>query len=170
MPDQVRNPAAQQDMDDATACLALADGSLFFGQGYGIQGEIAGIATPVTAMAGYQEILSDPAHAGQILVFTFPHVGNVGTTPQDNRASSGGALGMATAQPPTAPSNWRATGNLPDWLAARGMVGIAGIDTRRLALHLRDHGPQGAAIAHDPAGRFDGNALIARAQQAGKSA
>lgn len=149
----------------ATACLALADGTCYLGQGYGAAGEVAGTLGFVTAMTGYQEILSDPARSGQIVAFTFPHIGNTGTTPEDETAAEGGVLGLVTAQLPTEPSNWRATGDLPGWLAGRGMVGIAYIDTRRLTLHLRSTGPQGAALAYDPAGQLDPEALIARARE-----
>lgn len=147
-----------------TACLALADGSLFYGQGYGATGTARGLLVFDTAMSGYQEILSDLRNAGRIVTFTFPHIGNTGTTPADDRSNRGGAAGLVTAWLPTAPSNWQATGNLPDWLALRGIIGIGEIDTRRLTLHLRDHGPQGAAIAHDPEGRFNPAALFERAR------
>ncbi|MBW7922322.1 MAG: hypothetical protein H3C51_09505 [Rubellimicrobium sp.] len=148
----------------ATACLALADGTIFSGQGYGATGEVTGTLVFDTHMSGYQEVLSDPAQAGHIVTFTFPHIGNTGTTPGDDRSSDGGAAGLVTAQMPTEPSNWQATATLPEWLAGRGMIGIGEIDTRRLTLHLRDHGAQGAALSHDPEGRFDTAALVARAR------
>jgi len=148
----------------ATACLALADGTIFLGQGYGATGEVAGLLVFDTAMSGYQEILSDPAQAGRIVAFTFPHIGNTGTNPGDSRSGDRGAAGLVTARMPTAPSNWQATGDLPGWLAARGMIGIGEVDTRRLTLLLREHGAQGAALAHDPGGRLDPDALVARAR------
>lgn len=146
-----------------TACLALADGTLFHGRGFGATGETMATLVFNTSMAGYQEILSDPASMGQIVVFTFPHVGNTGTTPEDDEGAGPGAAGLVVGAHPTAPSNWRATGTLDSWLAGSGRIGISGIDTRRLTRLIRDGSPLQAVLSHDPAGAFDTAALVARA-------
>jgi carbamoyl-phosphate synthase small subunit len=147
-----------------TACLALADGTLFFGRGFGATGETVAELVFNTAMTGYQEILTDPSYAGQVITFTVPHVGNVGVTPEDDEAAEPVAAGMVVKWDPTEPSNWRATGRLDDWLARRGRIGIGGVDTRRLTRRIRQQGAPHVALAHDPAGRFDIEALVARAR------
>lgn len=154
----------------ATAVLALADGTLFHGEGYGATGQAAGGIHFDTSMTGYQEILSDPARRGRIVAFTFPHIGNTGAARARDQSEADGAAGIVTAFPPTAPSNWQAEEDFSAWLTRRGVIGIAGIDTRRLTLHLRDHGAQGAALAHDPAGEIDTEALLALARAAKPSA
>jgi len=156
------HPAAP---DAPTACLALADGTLFFGQGFGA----CGIATAElcfnTAMTGYQEIMTDPSYAGQIVVFTFPHIGNVGTNDEDHEAGAPCAEGMVVRWMPTTPSNWRSAQGLAQWLTRQGRMAIGGVDTRRLTRAIRRQGAPHAALAHDLAGRFDTNALVARARQ-----
>src|SRR4051794_31135523 len=151
----------------ATALLVLADGTVLEGFGIGAVGESAGEVCFNTAMTGYQEILTDPSYAGQIITFTFPHIGNVGTNEEDiesvNAASSSGVRGVVLATAVTDPSSWRATRDLHAWLAARGIVGVSGIDTRALTALIRDKGMPNAVIAHDPAGAFDLEALKARA-------
>ncbi len=147
-----------------TACLALADGTIFYGRGFGAVGEAVGELCFNTAMTGYQEIMTDPSYAGQIVAFTFPHIGNTGTTPEDNETATPVALGMITRQDPTEPSNWRATQNLRDWMAASGRIGIAGIDTRRLTRMVRELGMPHVTIAYDPNGEFNTDALIERAR------
>jgi carbamoyl-phosphate synthase small subunit len=117
-----------------------------------------------TAMTGYQEIMTDPSYAGQIVTFTFPHVGNVGTTPEDDEAAEPVAAGMVVKWDPTAPSNWRARGDLTGWLSRKGRIGIGGIDTRRLTRAIRQQGAPHAALAHDPDGRIDIEALVAAAR------
>jgi carbamoyl-phosphate synthase small subunit len=148
----------------ATACLVLADGSVFWGQGFGAAGETVAELVFNTAMTGYQEIMTDPSYAGQIVTFTFPHIGNVGTTAEDDEATDPVAAGMVVKWDPTGPSNWRATGSLTGWLARKGRIGIGGIDTRRLTRAVRQQGAPHAALAHDPEGRFDLQRLVARAR------
>jgi carbamoyl-phosphate synthase small subunit len=151
----------------ATAVLVLHDGMVLEGFGIGATGESAGEVCFNTAMTGYEEILTDPSYAGQIITFTFPHIGNVGTNEEDiesvNAASSSGVRGVVLATAVTDPSNWRATRDLDAWLKARGIVGVTGVDTRALTALIRERGMPNAVIAHDPAGNFDINALKARA-------
>jgi carbamoyl-phosphate synthase small subunit len=146
-----------------TALLVLADGTVLEGQGIGAEGEATGEVCFNTAMTGYQEILTDPSYAGQIITFTFPHIGNVGTNEDDietvNLAASTGVRGAVLAAPITDPSNWRASRGLDAWLKARGIVGLAGIDTRALTALIREKGMPNAIIAHHPEGRFDVDAL-----------
>ncbi|GMG82807.1 glutamine-hydrolyzing carbamoyl-phosphate synthase small subunit [Paralimibaculum aggregatum] len=147
-----------------TACLALADGTLFWGHGFGAAGQTVGELCFNTAMTGYQEIMTDPSYAHQIVTFTFPHIGNTGTTPEDDEAADPVARGMVVRWPVTEPSNWRAAAHLSDWLASRGRIGISGVDTRRLTRHIRIQGMPHAALAHDPEGRLDAAALVAAAR------
>ncbi len=143
-----------------TACLALADGTLFFGHGFGATGATTAELCFNTAMTGYQEIMTDPSYAGQVVTFTFPHVGNVGVTPEDDESAEPVAEGMVVKWDPTEPSNWRAAGTLSDWLARRGRIGMGGVDTRRLTRAIRQQGAPHVALAHDPEGRFDIEALV----------
>lgn len=149
-----------------TAVLVLADGTVLEGFGLGAEGEATGEVCFNTAMTGYQEILTDPSYAGQIITFTFPHIGNVGINDEDietvNMAASSGVRGMIVHAPITDPASWRATRHLDAWLKARGIVGLAGIDTRALTALIREKGMPNAVIAHDPAGNFD----LARLKQA----
>ncbi len=147
-----------------TACLALADGTLFYGQGFGATGMKTAELCFNTAMTGYQEIMTDPSYAGQIVTFTFPHVGNVGVNPEDDETADPVAEGMVVKWDPTEPSNWRATEQLQDWLAKRGRIGMGGLDTRRLTRAIRQQGAPHVALAHDPEGNFDIEALIAAAR------
>jgi carbamoyl-phosphate synthase small subunit len=147
-----------------TACLALADGTLFYGQGFGATGETVAELVFNTAMTGYQEIMTDPSYAGQVVTFTFPHVGNVGVTPEDDETADPVAAGMVVKWDPTEPSNWRATGDLRGWMERKGRMGIGGLDTRRLTRAIRQQGAPHVALAHDPEGRFDIAALVARAR------
>ncbi|WP_045389297.1 glutamine-hydrolyzing carbamoyl-phosphate synthase small subunit [Falsirhodobacter sp. alg1] len=148
-----------------TACLALADGTVFYGRGFGAVGETVAELVFNTAMTGYQEIMTDPSYAGQIVTFTFPHIGNVGTTAEDDETADPVAAGMVVKWDPTEPSNWRATSDLTKWLAAKGRIGIGGLDTRRLTRAVRQQGAPHAALAHDPEGNFDVEALVAKARQ-----
>lgn len=109
-----------------TACLALADGTVFHGHGFGATGEVVAELVFNTAMTGYQEIMTDPSYAGQIVTFTFPHIGNTGVTAEDDEAADPVASGIVVRWDPTQPSNWRAAGNLPDWMARRGGSASAG--------------------------------------------
>ncbi|QTN36392.1 glutamine-hydrolyzing carbamoyl-phosphate synthase small subunit [Cognatishimia activa] len=148
-----------------TACLAMADGTLFYGRGFGATGETVAELCFNTAMTGYQEIMTDPSYAGQIVTFTFPHIGNTGVTPEDDETADPVAAGMVVKWDPTEPSNWRSTGHLSDWLASRGRIAIGGVDTRRLTRAIRQAGAPHVAIAHDPEGKFDTDALVAKARE-----
>ena len=151
----------------ATALLVLADGTVLEGFGIGAAGTARGEVCFNTAMTGYQEILTDPSYNGQILTFTFPHIGNVGTNEDDtetvNAAASTGACGVVIHAAITNPSNWRHTRHFDAWLKAKGIVGIAGVDTRALTALIRDHGMPNAIVAHAPDGLFDVAALKAEA-------
>jgi carbamoyl-phosphate synthase small subunit len=146
-----------------TALLVLADGTVLEGFGFGAGGHAVGEVCFNTAMTGYEEILTDPSYAGQIIAFTFPHIGNVGTNEEDietvNMAATPGARGVILNAPITAPSNYRATRHLNDWLKARGVIGLGGLDTRALTTRIRLQGMPNAVIAHEPSGRFDLDAL-----------
>jgi len=150
--------------DRPDAVLVLEDGSLWEGFGIGREGEAEGELIFNTAMTGYQEILTDPSYAEQIIVFTFPHIGNVGANPQDCESPSVAARGFVVREPVSAPSNWRAEQDLREWAKTVGLVGIAGIDTRRLTRHLRGQGVLNGVIAHRRDGAFDLAALLARAR------
>jgi carbamoyl-phosphate synthase small subunit len=152
-----------------TALLVLADGTVLEGFGLGAAGEAVGEVCFNTAMTGYEEILTDPSYAGQIITFTFPHIGNVGTNEEDietvNLAATPGARGVVLNAEITQPSNYRATRHLDQWLKARGVVGLCGLDTRALTARIRQHGMPNAVIAHAPDGRFDLDALKQRARE-----
>ena len=139
----------------ASAVLVLADGTVFRGSGVGATGSAVGEVCFNTAMTGYQEILTDPSYAGQIITFTFPHIGNVGANDEDMEARVPAARGLLLRADITAPSNFRAAGGLNDWLARVGMIGMCGIDTRRLTRLIRDGGPQAGALCHSTDGDFD---------------
>jgi carbamoyl-phosphate synthase small subunit len=147
-----------------TACLALADGTLFFGEGFGATGQCVAELCFNTAMTGYQEIMTDPSYAGQIVTFTFPHVGNVGVNPEDDETADPVAAGMVVKWMPTEPSNWRSAQDLSSWLASRNRIAIGGVDTRRLTRAIRKAGAPHAALAHAPDGTFDTDALVAAAR------
>jgi carbamoyl-phosphate synthase small subunit len=142
-----------------TAVLVFADGTVIEGRGIGATGEAVGEVCFNTAMTGYQEILTDPSYAGQIITFTFPHIGNVGTNAEDgetsNLAARSGVRGCVVRADVTAPSNYRSAEHLNDWLKARGIIGISGVDTRALAVRIRENGMPNAMIAHSPDGKFD---------------
>lgn len=146
-----------------TALLVLADGTVIEGVGLGASGSAVGEVCFNTAMTGYQEILTDPSYAGQIITFTFPHIGNIGINDEDvetvNMASSSGVRGCVLKAEITEPSNWRSSRHLDSWLKARGIVGISGIDTRALTALIREKGMPNAVIAHSPDGVFDLEAL-----------
>jgi carbamoyl-phosphate synthase small subunit len=146
-----------------TALLVLADGTVIEGTGFGATGTAVGEVCFNTAMTGYEEILTDPSYAGQIITFTFPHIGNIGTNEEDietvNMAATPGARGVILRSPITAPSNYRATRHLDQWLKSRGIIGLSGIDTRALTTLIRQKGMPNAVIAHSPDGRFDLAAL-----------
>jgi carbamoyl-phosphate synthase small subunit len=151
-----------------TALLVLADGTVIEGFGIGAEGSAVGEVCFNTAMTGYQEILTDPSYAGQIITFTFPHIGNVGVNDEDietvNMAAASGVRGCVLKTDITDPSNYRATRNFDQWLRARGIVGIAGVDTRALTSHIRIKGLSDAVIVHDKGGKFDRPRLLAEAK------
>jgi len=142
-----------------TALLVLADGTVLEGFGLGATGHAVGEVCFNTAMTGYEEILTDPSYAGQIITFTFPHIGNVGTNEEDietlNMAATPGACGAILRTDITEPSNFRATRHLDQWLKTRGVIALSGIDTRALTVLIREKGMPNAVIAHEPSGKFD---------------
>ncbi|MFB9225127.1 glutamine-hydrolyzing carbamoyl-phosphate synthase small subunit [Paracoccus cavernae] len=148
-----------------TACLALADGTVFHGRGFGATGETVAELVFNTAMTGYQEIMTDPSYASQVVTFTFPHIGNTGVTPQDEEAADPVSPGIVVKWDPTEPSNWRATADLVEWMEKRGRIGIGGIDTRRLTRAIRQQGSPHVVLAHDPEGNFDIAAMVAKARE-----
>ncbi|CAK0778033.1 carbamoyl phosphate synthetase subunit alpha [uncultured Gammaproteobacteria bacterium] len=143
-----------------TGALVLADGTVLRGCGIGAIGSAVGEVCFNTSITGYQEILTDPSYAGQIITFTFPHIGNVGTNPEDIESRVPAARGLILRADITEPSNWRATKHLDQWLKDKGLVGLAGIDTRRLTRRIRDGGAPVGVIAHDPDGKLDINELL----------
>jgi len=147
-----------------TALLALADGTVLRGRGVGATGKSVGEVCFNTSQTGYQEILTDPSYAGQIISFTFPHIGNVGANPEDLETGMPAARGCVISAEITEPSNWRAAQHLDGWLKKYGLVGMSGVDTRRLTRRIRDGGPPSGVIAHAPDGKFDVDALIAEAK------
>ena len=152
-----------------TALLVLADGTVLEGFGLGATGSAVGEVCFNTAMTGYEEILTDPSYAGQIITFTFPHIGNVGTNDEDiealNMAATPGARGVILRADITDPSNYRALRHLDGWLKARGIVGLAGLDTRALTALIRTKGMPNAVIAHSPGGSFNLDALKTEARE-----
>jgi carbamoyl-phosphate synthase small subunit len=151
-----------------TAVLVLADGTVIEGKGIGATGKVPAEVVFNTALTGYQEILTDPSYLGQIVTFTFPHIGNIGTNEEDiedlTPAARRGAVGVIFKADITAPSSYRATRDLDGWLKSRGIIGLSGIDTRALTAWIRENGAQNAVIAHDPNGVFDIEALKAEAR------
>ena len=151
-----------------TARLVLDDGTVIAGMGLGATGSAVGEVCFNTAMTGYQEILTDPSYAGQIITFTFPHIGNIGTNTEDtetsNLAARSGVRGAVLRAGITDPSNYRATAHFDQWLKARGIIALAGIDTRALTARIREKGMPNAVIAHEPSGQFDIEKLKAEAK------
>jgi carbamoyl-phosphate synthase small subunit len=151
-----------------TGVLALADGTVLEGIGVGAEGRTLGEVCFNTAMTGYQEILTDPSYMSQIIAFTFPHIGNVGVNFEDveqiGLGSETSARGAIFRDVPTPSANWRAASDLDGWMKRRGVIGLAGVDTRALTRLIREKGMPHAVIAHDPAGNFDHGALIAQAK------
>jgi len=155
------------DEQKPTAVLVLADGTVIEGQGFGAEGEAVAEVCFNTAMTGYQEILTDPSYAGQIVTFTFPHIGNVGTNDDDietvNLAASAAVKGLIVKAPITEPANYRNHKHFDKWLKARGIIGLSGIDTRALTNLIRDKGMPNGVIAHNAKGKFDVKALHKKA-------
>jgi len=147
----------------ATGVLALADGTIVWGIGIGAEGAAVGEVCFNTAMTGYQEAMTDPSYAGQIITFTTPHIGNTGANPEDIEATNPHALGCIVAAVPSEAANWRATGTFDAWLKGWGRIGLAGVDTRALTRRIRDGGAPNAVIAHSASGVFDMPALLAQA-------
>ena len=148
---------------DCNAALVLADGSVFWGRGLGAVGTAIGEVCFNTAVTGYQEILTDPSYAGQIIAFTFPHIGNVGTNREDLETTTPAVRGLVLRTPITEPASYRASASLNTWLKSHGLVGISGVDTRHLTRRIRDLGPPHGVISYDPEGDFDITSLQARA-------
>ena len=148
----------------ATAALVLADGAVFWGRGLGAVGTTVGEVCFNTSITGYQEILTDPSYAGQIITFTFPHIGNVGTNGEDIETLTPAARGLVLRADITGASNWRATAELGAWLSHHGLIGISGIDTRALTRRIRDGGAPSGAIGHAPDRAPDVAALLDQAQ------
>ena len=147
-----------------TACLVLADGTVFYGKGFGATGQTVAELCFNTAMTGYQEIMTDPSYAGQVVTFTFPHIGNTGITAEDDEAVDPVAAGMIVKWNPTEPSNWRMEQQLTTWLSARGRIGMGGVDTRRLTRAIRQQGAPHVCLAHDPEGNFNIEAMLKEAR------
>ncbi len=148
----------------ATGVLVLASGEVIWGRGFGAQGHKVGEVCFNTAMTGYQEIMTDPSYAGQIINFTFPHIGNVGTNPEDVEAINPHALGAIVRQDVTDPSNFRSTQHFDAWMKANGRIGLSGVDTRALTRKIRLAGAPNGVIAHSASGKFNIAALLAEAR------
>jgi carbamoyl-phosphate synthase small subunit len=150
-----------------TAILVLADGTVIEGVGFGAEGEAVAEVCFNTAMTGYQEVLTDPSYAGQIVTFTFPHIGNVGTNDDDiettNLAATAAVKGCIVKAPVTEPANYRSAKHFDKWLKARGIIGLSGVDTRELTNLIREKGMPNGVIAHNAKGKFDVKKLIAMA-------
>ncbi|PWG01261.1 glutamine-hydrolyzing carbamoyl-phosphate synthase small subunit [Sphingosinicella humi] len=149
----------------ATGVLVLADGSVIWGHGFGAEGEAVGEVCFNTAMTGYQEIMTDPSYAAQIVTFTFPHIGNVGANYEDLEADNPFALGCVVREDVTASSNFRAVQGFDAWMKANGRIGLSGVDTRALTRKIRVGGAPNGVIAHNAAGEFDVEALLQRARE-----
>jgi carbamoyl-phosphate synthase small subunit len=150
---------------DATGVLVLSDGSVFWGKGLGAEGVATGELCFNTSMTGYQEITTDPSYAGQIITFTFPHIGNTGINMQDVETQKPSVRGVVLRESITTPSSWRAAGHLEDWLDRSNLIGLSGLDTRALTIRIRDAGAPNAIIAHDRKGKFDIEALKKKAAE-----
>jgi carbamoyl-phosphate synthase small subunit len=156
-------PAAEEFSRDS-GVLVLADGTVFAGRGFGAVGHAVGEVCFNTAMTGYEEILTDPSYAGQIVAFTFPHIGIVGTNSEDIESTTPAVRGLIVRANAEQPSNWRALSNLDRWLKSHNIPGIAGIDTRALTSRIRQLGMPHGIVAHSPDGTFDIPALVAEAR------
>lgn len=168
MPNTAPSEQAQASAPSAhahpTAVVVLADGQVFYGHGFGATGVAVAELCFNTAMTGYQEIMTDPSYAGQVVTFTFPHIGNVGVNPEDDETGNPVAEGIVVKWDPTQPSNYRATQNLSNWMQSRSRIGVGGIDTRRLTRAIRMQGAPHVAIEHNASGVFDLDDLLARAK------
>ena len=160
-----RSAEPSQKPKDATGVLVLSDGSVFWGRGLGAEGASTGELCFNTSMTGYQEITTDPSYAGQIITFTFPHIGNTGINMQDIETQKPSVRGVVLREQITTPSSWRAAGHLEDWLDRSNLIGISGLDTRALTIRIRDLGAPNAVIAHARDGNLDLEALKAKARE-----
>ena len=138
-----------------TACIVFTDGSVFYGKGFGAEGTITGEVCFNTSMTGYQEIITDPSYAGQIITFTFPHIGNTGIANEDNEHQNISAHGILVKWDPTEPSNWRSTTQLSSWLKQKNKIGIGHLDTRKLTRIIREKGAQNVVISYNKSGIFN---------------
>ncbi|MEA3053000.1 MAG: carbamoyl-phosphate synthase small subunit [Sphingomonadales bacterium] len=150
--------------EGATGVLVLADGSVVWGRGFGAEGEAVGEVCFNTAMTGYQEVMTDPSYAAQIVTFTFPHIGNVGANYEDVEADNPWALGCVVRQDVTEAGNFRAVQTFAEWMKANGRIGLSGVDTRALTRRIREQGAPNGVIAHRANGKFDLDALLAQAR------
>jgi carbamoyl-phosphate synthase small subunit len=162
MADAANTPAQPK---GATGVLVLADGTVVWGKGFGHVGEAVGEVCFNTAMTGYQEVMTDPSYAAQIVTFTFPHIGNVGANPEDVESNVEGAVGCIVREEVTAHSSFRAERTFDDWMKGHLKIGLSGVDTRALTRRIRLSGAPNAVIAHHPKGQFDVPALLRRAQE-----
>jgi carbamoyl-phosphate synthase small subunit len=153
------------DPSGATGLLVLADGTIVWGRGFGAEGEAVGEICFNTAMTGYQEVMTDPSYAAQIIAFTFPHIGNVGANYEDLEADNPFALGCVVREEVTAPSSWRAAQGFDAWMRSNGRIGLSGVDTRALTRRIREKGAPNGVIAHNARGEFDLEALLAKARE-----
>ncbi|MBA4083102.1 MAG: carbamoyl phosphate synthase small subunit, partial [Erythrobacter sp.] len=149
----------------ATGVLVLADGTVIWGRGFGAAGSAVGEVCFNTAMTGYQEVMTDPSYAAQIVTFTFPHIGNVGANGEDVESRVEGAVGCVVREDVTEPSNFRSVERFAEWMVRNGKIGLSGIDTRALTRRIRQTGAPNAVIAHAPDGKFDIPALVKRAAE-----
>jgi carbamoyl-phosphate synthase small subunit len=150
--------------EGATGVLVLADGTIVWGRGFGAEGDAVGEVVFNTAMTGYQEVMTDPSYAAQIITFTFPHIGNVGANYEDLEADNPFALGCIVRQDVTASSNYRAVTGFADWMRSNGRIGLSGIDTRALTRRIREGGAPNGVIAHNVRGEFDLESLLQKAR------
>jgi carbamoyl-phosphate synthase small subunit len=148
----------------ATGVLVLADGTVIWGRGFGAEGSAVGEVVFNTAMTGYQEVMTDPSYASQIIAFTFPHIGNVGANYEDLEADNPWALGCIVREDVTEPSNFRAIQRFDEWMRANDRIGLSGVDTRALTRRIREGGAPNGVIAHDAKGEFDMDALLEQAR------
>ncbi len=149
----------------ATGVIVFADGTVVWGKGFGATGNAVGEICFNTAMTGYQEVLTDPSYAAQIVTFTFPHIGNVGANAEDVESTVEAAVGCIVREDVTRQSNFRSEHEFDTWMKHEGKIGISGVDTRALTRRIRMQGAPNAVIAHEPSGKFDIDALLQRAQE-----
>ncbi|MES3092257.1 glutamine-hydrolyzing carbamoyl-phosphate synthase small subunit [Sphingomonas aerolata] len=164
MADAQPTPMSSAKPAGATGVLVLANGDVIWGRGFGAEGEAVGEVCFHTAMTGYQEVLTDPSFAGQMICFTFPHIGNVGANPDDIEADDPHALGIIVREDVTSPSSFRAVEGLDGWMKRHARIGLSGIDTRALTRRIRVGGAPNGVIAHSASGEFDVAALLAMAR------